>query len=285
MILIADSGATKTEWALVSREGDKLYGFFSQGYNPNYIGTEEIAADLRSSLPEGFPADRVEEIYFYGAGVTELHTALLRDFLTGIFPNVDVVFTARDLLGAARALLGHSRGFAAILGTGTNSCIYDGEKDVYNVSSLGFILGDEGSGAYIGKKMICDYMRADMPGEVSEMVGRLLGKSSSELIAQIYTKPFPNRYCAQYCSFISENLGTHPYFYALVLSCFRDFFSNIVSHYPDYTRYRFNCVGSVGYYFKNILERVAQEYGMEVGTILKTPMEGLIRYHGGQRMG
>ena len=279
MILIADSGATKTEWALVKPEGGKLAGFISQGYNPNYISGDEIVSDIKACMPEGFYPESVREIYFYGAGVTPLQYPFMEKTLLRVSTKAVKVFIAMDTLASCRALLQREPGFAAILGTGANSCLYDGENEGLNVDSCGFILGDEGSGANLGKRMITDYIRHNMPDEVYEIVGKELGKSGEELIDQIYTKPFPNRFCAQYSRFIGENLHTHPYFYALVLTAFRDFFSNIVTHYPDYQKYTFNCVGSVAYYYKDILARVAEEFGMEMGVVLKAPMEGLIKYH------
>ena len=128
MIIIADSGSTKTDWACVRKDGTDVARFKSLGYNPNFISGEEIHNDILKNLPEGFPTDEVTEVYFYGAGVSELDYDFMRGTLLGVFPNAGKVFVAMDLLGAARALLGHEAGFAAILGTGTNSCLYDGEK-------------------------------------------------------------------------------------------------------------------------------------------------------------
>jgi len=282
MILIADSGSTKTDWACVSQDGSRVIKFRSQGYNPNYISKEDISADVKKNLPEGFPTDEVTEIDFYGAGVTELQYPLMRKALQAVFKNATTANIAMDTLASARALLGHQSGFAAILGTGTNTCLYDGENQTLNIDSLGFILGDEGSGAYLGKRMICDFIRGDMPKEVSEIVAKKLGKNGDELIDQIYTQPFPNRYCAQFAPFIKENMPKYPYFNDLVEDAFRAFFQDIVSHYPDYRKYKFNCVGSIGYYFRDILESVARDFGMEMGVILQAPMEGLIKYHTGQ---
>lgn len=282
MILIADSGSTKTDWACVSPDGSRVIRFRSQGYNPNYISKEDISADVKKNLPEGFPTDEVTEIDFYGAGVTELQYPLMRKALQAVFKNATTANIAMDTLASARALLGHKSGFAAILGTGTNTCLYDGENQTLNIDSLGFILGDEGSGAYLGKRMICDFIRGDMPKDVSKIVAEKLGKNGDELIDQIYTRPFPNRYCAQFAPFIKENMPKYPYFNDLVEDAFRAFFQDIVSHYPDYRKYKFNCVGSIGYYFRDILESVARDFGMEVDVILQAPMEGLIKYHTGQ---
>ena len=279
MILIADSGSTKTDWACVPEDRSHRIAFTSQGYNPNYISQKEMCEDVLRSLPDGFPREEVREIYFYGAGVTELQYEFVRSTLCTVFPSATEIFVAMDLLAAARALLGRRAGFAAILGTGTNSCLYDGERITQNIDSLGFILGDEGSGGYLGKRLISDFIRGEMPEKVRQLTATAFGRTGDELIDCIYTQPFPNRFCAQYSRFVGETLHSDPYFFDLVLDSFRAFFHNIVSRYPDYRTYRFNCVGSVGYAFRDILKVVAGEFGMETGSILQVPMEGLIDYH------
>ena len=279
MILIADSGATKTEWACISKDGATRIGFFSQGYNPNYITGTQIVSDIRANLPQGLSPDLVDEIYFYGAGVTELQYPFMEKTLREVFSKAGQVFIAMDTLASCRALLQREPGFAAILGTGANSCLYDGCNEGLNVDSCGFILGDEGSGGYLGKRMITDFIRRNMPPKVYELVGQELGRTNDELIDIIYTKPFPNRFCAQYAKFISAHLDFDPYFPELVTDAFRKFFERIVTHYPDYQSYAFNSVGSVGFYFKPLLEKVVEEFGMKMGTVLQAPMEGLIRYH------
>ena len=279
MILIADSGATKTEWACITRDGATRIGFFSQGYNPNYITGTQIVADIRANLPAALDPGMVEEIYFYGAGVTPMQYPFMEKTLREVFTRAEKVFIAMDTLASCRALLQRNPGFAAILGTGANSCLYDGCNEGLNVDSCGFILGDEGSGGYLGKRMITDYIRGNMPDRVHDLVGKELGMSNEELIDTIYTKPFPNRFCAQYARFISEHLDFDPYFPTLVTDAFRKFFERIVTHYPDYQKYTFNSVGSVGYYFRALLEPVVKEFGMQMGTVLKAPMEGLIQYH------
>lgn len=279
MILIADSGSTKTDWACVPKEGSRRIVFTSQGYNPNYISQDAMREDILRSLPAGFPREEVRAIYFYGAGVTELQYGFVRNTLRTIFPAATEIFVAMDLLAAARALLGCRAGFAAILGTGTNSCLYDGERIWQNIDSLGFILGDEGSGGYLGKRLISDFIRGEMPEKVRRLSAAALGRTGDELIDRIYTQPFPNRFCAQYSRFIGEHLHTDPYFHNLVLGSFRAFFHNIVSRYPGYRTCRFNCVGSVGYAFRDILTVVAGEFGMQTGHIMQAPMEGLIDFH------
>ena len=264
---------------VTGKDGKTRIGFFSQGYNPNYITGSQIVADIRQNLPPGVDPALVDEIHFYGAGVTELQYPFMERTLREVFPGAVDIFIAMDTLASCRALLQREPGFAAILGTGSNSCLYDGRDEVLNVDSCGFILGDEGSGGYLGKRLITDYIRRDMPGHVLELTGRKLGRSNDELLDIIYTKPFPNRFCAQYARFIGEHMDFDPYFPALVKDSFRKFFDRIVTHYPGYRDYSFNAVGSVAFHFQELLQEVVEEYGMRIGTILKAPMDGLVKYH------
>jgi N-acetylglucosamine kinase-like BadF-type ATPase len=279
MKLIVDSGSTKTDWALLNRKDGTCIRFTSAGYNPNYITQEYMINDINSALPPELNINKVNEIYFYGAGVTELQFGFIRETLLRVFSCAEHIFVSMDLLGAARALLGHEAGFAVILGTGTNSCLYDGESVIRNIDSLGFILGDEGSGAYIGKQLICDYIRGNMPGKTHALVKEYIRLSGDELIDEIYTKPFPNRFCARYCKFVGENIYKDEYFYCLVKEAFISLFRNIITRYPDYEKYKLNCVGSVAWHFKYLLAEVAMEYQMEMGKVLCYPVEGLIDFH------
>lgn len=279
MILIADSGASKTEWACISRQGGERISFISQGYNPNYISGESIVEDIRLNMPESLPEKEVTEIHFYGAGVTPLQYPFMTETLLKVFGNAESVFIAMDTLASCRALLGSEPGFAAILGTGANTCLYDGHDECHNVDSCGFILGDEGSGAYLGKRLITDYIRRNMPKHVYSLVGEALGHNNDELLDIIYTRPFPNRFCAQFAKFIRKNTDTDPYFPELVTDAFCKFFERIVTHYEDYRSYTFNAVGSVAFHFRDLLEPVVEKYGMQVGKIVQAPMEGLVEYH------
>jgi len=278
MILIADSGSTGTSWCLVDHTG-KALGFETEGYNPCYTGGEKLVEILKPNLPDGFnPAD-VQEIAFYGAGVYEDKYDVIRDAIHPIFPNARID-AAMDLMGSARSLLGHSAGFAAILGTGTNSCLYDGKKITHNVDSLGFLLGDEGSGGYMGKRLIADYIRGYMPEEVREWFWDTYQLTGDQLIDRIYSDPMPNRYCASYTRFLTGNHAGHEYMEQnIIRGSFRDFFNNIVKHYPDYDKYSFNSVGTIGWIFRDRLTEVAAEFGMQTGNIICSPMEGLIKYH------
>lgn len=278
MKLIADSGATKTDWALLDGTGACIR-FSSAGYNPNYITHGYMVEDIRAALPPNLDVRAIGEIFFYGAGVTELQFGFVRTALSEVFPRAGNIFVAMDLLASARALLGNEAGFAVILGTGMNSCLYDGQAVSLNIDSLGFILGDEGSGAYMGKRLICDYIRRDMPAGAYQLVKEHIRLSGDELIDEIYTKPFPNRFCAQYCKFIREHTDTDEYFYLLARNAFTAMFRNIITRYPDYGKYELNCVGSVAWHYRDILTEVAAGYRMQMGKILQYPIDGLIVYH------
>lgn len=275
MKLIADSGSTKTEWCLVRDKGKKY--FETEGYNPYFVTREYIVASLSKSLPEYCVCDQVTDINFYGAGCMLDKRIILQEALQNIF-RMAKVNVEEDLLGAARALLGKSPGFAAILGTGCNTCMYDGEKVTMNIDSLGYMLGDEGSGSYIGKKLLQDYLRGYMPEDIHRRFSEKINLSFDEIMDQIYIKPLSNRFCAEFTKFANENVD-NAYVYGMVKNAFTEFFRNLVVHYPDYQKYCFNCTGSVGYFFKNILTEVAIDFGMKVGAIVRYPLGSLIKYH------
>lgn len=277
MILIADGGSTKTHWCVTGRQTDTRY-FFTEGYNPYYITEKYLVTSLKESLIPGYNWDEVEEVHFYGAGCAEDKYDFMRNALSKVFRHARI-FIAMDLLAAARALLGRNAGFAAILGTGTNSCLYDGNQITHNIDSLGFILGDEGSGGYIGKKLVCDYIRGEMPEEVGSRFRETYRYTADELIDRIYTQPMANRFCAGFCKFITSDTTAHPYLIGIVRNAFEQLFEKLVCRYPAYETYSFNCVGSVAYYFRDILAEVAEKYQMTLGHIVISPMEGLVHYH------
>lgn len=278
MIIIADGGSTKTNWCLITEDGKKVL-FNTEGYNPYFSNTEYILESLKKNIASDLPIAAIKEVNYYGAGVhndekAEIVAKAMRAFFTNAKVNI-----GHDLLAAARALLGDERGFAAILGTGTNTCIYDGEDIEFNIDSLAYILGDEGSGCYIGKKLLSDYIRGYMPENVRAVFWETFKLTPDDILDQVYTKPLPNRFCASFSKFVYDITVNIEYSRNLVKSSFDDFFKNLVSHYPNYTSYKFNCIGSVAYNFRNILEEVAQEYGMEMGVIIRSPIDNLVDYH------
>lgn len=278
MLLIADSGSSKTDWAFVPDGGQPLR-FSCGGYNPNFVSPEEMRADILRSLPPQLSPGDVREVCFYGSGVAGQDGGPLCRMLSEVFHGAEKLCAFSDLFGAARALLGREAGFAAILGTGANSCLYDGEKISLKVPSLGFILGDEGSGASIGRALLRDYARGNMPPEIQREFGELVGKDADGIIEQVYRRPRANSYCAQFSRWAGERRAGSTYCRELLKSAFRDFFRNIVSLYPDYRKFRFNCVGSLAQANADLLAETAAEFGMETGRIVKSPLDGLIAYH------
>lgn len=278
MIIIADGGSTKTNWCLINKEGKKVY-FNTEGYNPFFVNSEYIVNSLKRGLPNDLPVDQVSEVNYYGAGVHNSEKAgVVEKAIREVFTQADV-FVGHDLLAAARALLGTDSGFAAILGTGTNTCIYDGNDLAYHIDSAAYILGDEGSGCYIGKKLLTDYIRGYMPEEVRQAFWDTYKLTPDDVMDNVYTKPLANRFCASFSRFVYDNTVNVMYSRQIVKSAFDDFFRNLVSRYPDYQKYTFNCIGSVAYTFRNVLEETVAEYGMEMGRIVRSPIDDLVKYH------
>ena len=279
MILIADGGSTKCNWCLLDDTQNRVY-FNTEGYNPDFMDTPAIAASLIQHLPDTLPRERVRAVHFYGAGVSSAAKAeVIAAALRQLFPKAAPVTVTEDLLAAARALLGRQPGFAAILGTGTNSCLYDGEKITYNVDSLGYFLGDEGSGSFFGKRLLRDYLRNLLPDGLQEAFRDTYNLGSrNDILDRLYNQPLPNRFLASFAKFAYDHNNV-PYCRDIVLEGFETFFQNLVLHYPDYQNHSFNCVGSVGYNFRDVLTQVAKTHGMTVGKIIRSPIDDLVAYH------
>ncbi|MBL1410012.1 N-acetylglucosamine kinase [Sphingobacterium faecale] len=278
MIIIADGGSTKTNWCLLDDNQKKIY-FNTEGYNPYFVGSDYIVNSLKKGLPQDLPLDKIKEVNYYGAGVhNEEKAKIVEEAFRVLFPNAKIEI-GHDLLAAARALLGKEAGFAAILGTGTNSCIYDGDEITHNINSAAYILGDEGSGSYIGKKLLTDFVRGLMPEDVSKVFYETYKLTPDEIMDNVYTKPLANRFCASFSKFVYDNNVNIEYTRKIVDDSFEAFFANLVSKYPDYKSYTFNCIGSVGYNFRNVLEEKAAQYGMKVGKILRSPIDDLVKFH------
>lgn len=278
MIIIADGGSTKTNWCLVTEEGKKVY-FNTEGYNPYFSGTDYIIKSLDETLPTDLERDEITEVNYYGAGCsTDEMRKIVALAMQAVFKKAKV-FIGHDLLAAARALLFNKEGFAAILGTGTNTCLYDGKAVIQNIDSGAYILGDEGSGCYIGKKLLTDYLRGYMPEAVRKLFWETYKYTPDDINEIVYTQPRANRFCASFAKFVYDSPVNIEYSRHLVRSSFEDFFRNLVTHYPDYQKYTFNCIGSVGYNFRNVLEEVVLENGMEVGNIIRSPIDNLVKFH------
>ncbi|TYR34182.1 N-acetylglucosamine kinase [Sphingobacterium phlebotomi] len=278
MIIIADGGSTKTNWCLLDDSNKKIY-FNTEGYNPYFVDSEYIVNSLKKGLPSDLPFEKITEVNYYGAGVhNEEKATIVEVAMQKVFPNAKVE-VGHDLLAAARALLADQPGFAAILGTGTNTCIYDGEKITHNIDSAAYILGDEGSGSYIGKKLLADFIRGLMPEAVEKLFFETYKLTPDEIMDNVYTKPLANRFCASFSKFVYDNNVNMEYTRSIVTEAFDTFFKNLVSKYPDYQKHTFNCIGSVAYNFRNVLEETATRYGMKVGKIIRSPIDDLVVFH------
>ena len=279
MIVIADGGSTKTNWCLINEAGRKIH-FNTEGYNPYFSSTAYIIDSLKLTLPDHLETDKLDAVYYYGAGCsTDENRKIVADAMQEVFPNAKINI-GHDLLASCRALLGDEAGFAAILGTGTNTCLYDGEDITLNIDSLGYFLGDEGSGCYIGKRILGDYMKGYMPKALSERFFETFGLTNDDIYDHIYNKPLPNRFCASFSKFLYEAKDNfEDYVFSTVEYAFTAFFENLVIHYPNYKNYKLNCIGSVGYSFRDILSVVADRYEMGVGKIIRSPIDDLVDYH------
>ena len=277
MVLIADGGSTKTAWCL-KMNGNVMERFTTSGVNPSVQNADNIKnVFVNELLPHICDVALVSKVYFYGAGCTPQRKGVLNDVFREIgFDNASLVIES-DMLGAAKAVCGDQPGVVGILGTGSNSCLYDGEKIVANTPSLGYILGDEGSGAVLGKL----FFNAMFKGRLSEKLCReYLSESKLEMadvIRKVYREPLANRFLASTSLFIGKHIHD-PLLSALVVDNFRSFLRNNILPYGR-KDLPVNAIGSVAYYFKEQLVIAANAEGFTVGEILQSPMDGLLRYH------
>lgn len=280
MILIADSGSTKTDWRLID-EQNKIHQYATQGFNPYFQTTEEIAEIIKAELLPKLESEISNpkfQIFFYGAGCgADSKKEIIRNALFENFP-IATIEVNTDLLGAARALCGSKPGIAAILGTGSNTCYYDGATIIENRASLGFILGDEGSGANIGKTFIQAYLNKEIPADLSARFFERFKYTTDDILDAVYKKPMPNRFLASFSKFIYQNLKEQ-YIIDLVANCFEDFFDKHICKYEKYKEIKLSCVGSVAFYYSNILRAVALNKGVNIDIIIETPIAGLTLFH------
>jgi Predicted N-acetylglucosamine kinase len=275
MILIADSGSTKTDWCLVE-DGKRIKSILTKGMNPYFQTEEEIGEEIVSSLLPHIENYSIEMVDFYGAGCTpEKKDVVKKAIETNL--NIPTISVNSDLLAAARGVCGRNAGIVCIMGTGSNSCFFDGNNIVSNVSPLGFILGDEGSGAVLGKYLVGDVLKNQLPEFLKEKFLKQFDLTAGDIIDRVYRKPFPNRFLASLSPFLIQNIEV-PEVCNLVKRCFFDFFKRNVTQY-DYKNYDVHMVGSVAFYYKEILEEVAKEFDIRIGNIMQQPMEGLVAYH------
>ena len=275
MKLIAESGSTRTVWALVE-DNHLVQRVFTEGLNPFFQTRREISRSVRLGLPESFFKKKLDQVYYYGAGCSSyekkniLGASLVAQFKTPI--QVE-----SDLLAAARGLFKCEAGIACILGTGSNSCFYDGKIIVKNVKAAGYILGDEGSGAVLGKLFLADLLKGLAPKELANEFHEKFRISVNDVMESVYNLPFPNRFLGTIAYFLGDYMDNE-YVYNLLTNNLRSFFNRNVCQY-DYINYPIRFVGSLAYAYPDILQEVAQEFGVEIDVIEETPMNGLIEFH------
>ena len=274
MILIADSGTTKTEWCIITDNGT-TESLITPGINPFYQEAENITSILQREFTA---AKKFDAIYFYGAGCINLEKQdIVRKSLLQIFETSNI-FIGSDLLAAAHSLCQDQPGVACILGTGSNSCYYNGSEIEANVSPLGFILGDEGSGAVLGKKLVGDILKKQLPQILINEFFETYQTTAAEILENVYKKPFPSRYLANYTKFLSKNIN-HPEIENIVVSSFREFVTRNLLQYPGIKRTPIHFTGSIAFYFEVQLRKAIEEQHLVLGNIERAPMNGLIKYH------
>ena len=276
MIVIADSGSTKTEWCFIDN-GIVRERVVSNGINPYFETIDDIIAEVKSVFARFYFGGIISNVFFYGAGCTPDKSDIVRYCISKVVGEEVMIEVNSDLLGAARALFTKERGIACILGTGSNSCYYNGEYIEENISPLGFILGDEGSGAVIGKLFIGALLKNQFGEDYKTKFLLECNLSPEEIIDRVYRKPFPNRFLASLSPFIPKYTSDER-IYTLILNCFKEFFKRNVMQY-DYLNLNIAFIGSIAFYYKDILIEAAKELGISINKIEISPIKGLVEYH------
>jgi glucosamine kinase len=275
-ILIADSGSTKCEWCLL--QGRKKKRVDTQGISPYFLDVAGIGKILREELLPGLGKAEVDEVFYYGTGCKDpRNQKLVQKAIRQVFPGTRVHVT-HDLMGAALALCGRDKGISCILGTGSNSCYFDGRKIVKNSPGLGFVLGDEGSGAYLGKKVLQYYLYNTFDEDLRYKFDAKYATNVKEILDRVYKQPLPNRYLASFTLFLAENRG-HFMIENIIEDGLNDFFFNHLCKYRESWKLPIHFVGGVAYGFRDVIEELCDGYEFELGSILQKPMDGLIKYH------
>ena len=274
--LIADSGATKTAWCLL--EGQKKKTLFTQGLSPYFLKADQIEQIVGLELKSKLKGVEPDEIFFYGTGCSNPgNVKIVKKALRNLFSKSAITVT-HDLMGAAKALCGDQKGVACILGTGSNSCYYNGKRIVKNSPGLGFILGDEGAGSYLGKKVVQYYLYNTFDPDLMDRFNAKYNTNAVEILEAVYKMPLPNRYLAGFVPFLVENRG-HFMIENIIEDSFNDFFFHHVYKYKESWTMPINFIGSVAFGFKDVLKEMCNTYELQLGKVLKSPMDGLVKYH------
>lgn len=279
-MLIIDTGSTKAEWHWINSDGQLEMQNITSGISPYYQTTAQIVAMLEQEIPATARPFLPNKIYFYGTGCSTAEScAIVQEALQQVWQKATIQ-VAHDLLSAARALAYDKPALIAIAGTGSNACFYDGEKIAWNAPNLGFWLGDEGSGGYLGKNLWIDALHKSLPNSLAQKLEIAYPHLNRDvIIAQAYQKPFPNRFFAQFATFIGNNLAEEPYCKDLVARSFGLFFDKYVCVFPQFREYPLHSIGSVAYHFQEIYKEVAHQKNIIIGNFERTPIGNLTLYH------
>lgn len=276
IILIADSGSTKTDWVLCN--GSIIVKRVkTQGLNPTIQSSDEILAVLKAELADNIDTTAPQKIFFYGAGCAyDTANNRMKQALEAVFTTKEIEIYS-DLLASARALCGHEEGIACILGTGSNSCLYDGKNIIDNTPSMGYILGDEGSGAHLGRQLVSDCVKKQLPKAIREKFMQQYNLDIATILERVYHTPLPNRWLASLTPFIQEN-KKNAEVHTMLKHCFTQFFQRNVMVYRR-SWLPIHISGGIGMNFSEEIRETAESLGLSVGNIVESPMEGLIKFH------
>lgn len=277
-VIIADSGSTKTDWVLL--EGSKVIKEIKTiGFNPYFQTRDQISLEILNHLKPHMHdyLHEVTEIHYYGTGCSTAENCKLIEESITLTLDVPKVNVSHDLLAAARALCKRDWGIASILGTGSNSCLYNGEEILENVPSTGYLWSDYGGGSQIGKFFIRDYFEENLPLEISEAFEKA-GYNREVILNNVYKKSVPGKYLATVSHFVSQ-YHEHPAVNKILVECFDSFFIQQISKYTDSKKHVVHTVGSIGFHYKDLIKEIAEKHGYKIGNVIQSPMEGLIQYH------
>jgi glucosamine kinase len=274
--IIADSGATKCQWTLVLGSQKKTINTI--GISPYFLSTDEMVATIGKGFNKKVDTAIIDAVYFYGTGLSNpVNVIAIKKALKTVFPNA-ILDIQTDLVAVARATCKHDKGVACILGTGSNTGYYNGKKIAKNSPGLGYVLGDEGSGAYLGKKVLQYYLYKTFDEELMHSFESKYQINKDQILDAIYKQPLPNRYMASFAQFLSEHRG-HYMIENIIEDGINDFFFTHLNKLNESWLYPIHFAGSVAYVFRDVIKQLATAYELEIGSIVKSPMEGLIAFH------
>ena len=276
MRLIIDAGSTKMEWILL--DGDVVkQRFQTEGFNPNYAERQCLENIINFVETRGIAS--LQSIHYYGTGCgNEQNCQAIKEVFQHHFPDTEIHVT-HDLMAVCHAVLGYEKGIACILGTGSNSCLYDGTDITEKAVSLGYLVGDEGSGMHIGREVVRAYFYGFMPEDLKQKFEAEYHLVLKDFVQRLYHEGQPSKYLATFARFAGEN-QTNPYMKGLVKGCFKEFIEAFILRYENCNSWKISFIGSVAFHFKDLLEESLDEFGLTMGEVMQAPAEGLIRYYG-----